>query len=180
MVSPAPLDLEVVRSPAWLDSVLGPRFPGVRVAATEIVEELRTIAAKVRFRVDYEAHPSGAPDAMCVKGYFGADAAVAASVGQIEARFYTDIAPRIAVRVPPCAHAGIDDDTQGMGACGERTHVERGFGLGTYGEGGKSYGACICSVQQQLHLGARACRQVADVRDVGGYLEGLERGGVGR
>lgn len=111
MVSPAPLDLDEVLSPAWLDAVLGARFPGTRVAGTTVTEELRTIATKVRFAIAYDANPAGAPDACCVKGYFGPESASFASLGQVEARFYSELAPHLAVSVPPCVHAGIDPDS---------------------------------------------------------------------
>ena len=111
MVSPAPLDLDEVLSPAWLDAVLAPRYPGVRVASTTVTEELVTIASKVRFDVMYEANPSDAPGALCVKGYFAPESASFASLGQMEARFYSEVAPRLTVNVPPCVHTGIDADT---------------------------------------------------------------------
>ena len=111
MVSPAPLDLDTVLSPAWLDAVLGERHPGVRVASTAVTEQLVTIASKVRFAVSYDANPAGAPDALCVKGYFGPDSTGFVTLGQMEARFYAEVAPRLPVNVPPCVHTGIDLDT---------------------------------------------------------------------
>ena len=111
MVSPAPLDLDEVLSPTWLDHTLGVRFPGTRVAGTSVTEDLRTIATKVRFDVAYDANPAGAPAALCVKGYFGPDRAGFVSLGQMEARFYSEIAPHLSVGVPPCVHTGIDPDT---------------------------------------------------------------------
>ena len=70
-MNPAPLDLETVLSPAWLDAALAARFPGVRVRATAIAEKLTTIASKVRFTVDYAHDPgNAAPRALCAKGYF--------------------------------------------------------------------------------------------------------------
>ena len=111
MVSPAPVDLDEVLSPAWLDATLGARYPGTRVAATTVTEDLRTIATKVRFDVAYDANPSGAPAALCVKGYFGPDSEGFRSLGQMEARFYSEIAPNLSVQVPPCVHTGIDPDT---------------------------------------------------------------------
>jgi aminoglycoside phosphotransferase (APT) family kinase protein len=108
MVNPAPLDVDVVLSAAWLDAILAPRYPGVRVAGTTVVEELVTIASKVRFRVDYvDGSPAG-PRALCVKGYFAPESRAMVSAGQIEARFYADVAPRLDIRVPPCHHAAID------------------------------------------------------------------------
>jgi aminoglycoside phosphotransferase (APT) family kinase protein len=99
--SPAPLDLEVVLSPDWLSHILG--APVVRV---EQVESLVTIASKVRFRVD---HADGRSAHLCVKGYFAERSF--ASLGQVEVRFYTQLAPTLGVRVPRCVHAGIDPDT---------------------------------------------------------------------
>jgi aminoglycoside phosphotransferase (APT) family kinase protein len=110
--SPAPLDLDEVLSPAWLDQVLAARHPGTRVAGTSVTEELHTIATKVRFAVAYDANPSGAPDALCVKGYFGPDSAGFVALGQMEARFYSEVAPHLTVNVPPCVHTGIDPETE--------------------------------------------------------------------
>lgn len=113
--SPAPLDLDVVLSAEWLDGVLGPRASGVHVARTEVVESLVTIASKVRFRVEFAPGVPGGdaplPDALCVKGYFAPESAAFASLGQVEARFYTEVAPHLSVEVPPCVHAGIDPGT---------------------------------------------------------------------
>jgi aminoglycoside phosphotransferase (APT) family kinase protein len=106
--SPAPLDLDAVLEPGWLSSALTPRYPGVRVTATSVVEELTTIASKVRFRVDYAGARGRAPGALCVKGYFAPQSAQFASLGQTEARFYSEVAPWLPVRVPPCLHTGID------------------------------------------------------------------------
>ena len=111
MVSAAPLTVDEVLSPPWLDTVLAPRYPGVRVGATAVTESLVTIASKVRFDVTYAANPTGAPDALCVKGYFAPESASFASLGQMEARFYSEVAPRVDVNVPPCVHTGIDPDT---------------------------------------------------------------------
>ena len=112
MHASAPLDLDEVLSPAWLDAVLAPVYPGVRVAATTVVEELVTIASKVRFNVDYEAGcRAGAPSALCVKGYFAPQSQAMATLGQIEARFYEDVAPQLSVLVPTCLASAIDAAT---------------------------------------------------------------------
>lgn len=112
VTSPAPVDLEEVLAPAWLDAALRTRYPGVRVASVGVVETLTTIATKVRVRVDYEDPGVGpAPDALCVKGYFGPESRSFASLGQVEARFYGEVAPRLDVRVPPCEYVGIDTET---------------------------------------------------------------------
>ena len=111
-MNPAPLERDTVLSPAWLDAVLGSRFPGTRVAGTQVVEELATVAVKIRFRVDYEANPAGAPEGFCVKGYFAPDHDQFAAGGLVEAGFYAEAAPHLKLRVPPCVHAGIDPETR--------------------------------------------------------------------
>jgi thiamine kinase-like enzyme len=112
--SVAPLDLDEVLSPAWLEPALGGACRGARVAATTVVETLTTIASKVRFRVDY-VDGAVTPAALCVKGYFAPESRRMVSVGQVEARFYRDLAPLICgtyeLRVPPCVYAGIDDES---------------------------------------------------------------------
>ena len=86
--SSAPLDLEEVLSPAWLDAVLAPLHPGARVASTEVLESLTTIASKVRFNVEYiDGCDAGGPTALCVKGYLAPQSQSMATLGQIEARF---------------------------------------------------------------------------------------------
>ncbi len=104
--SPAPLDLDVVLSPEWLTATLG-----VPVASSEVVEHLVTIASKVRFSVTYDGDANDRPASFCVKGYFAEQSRMMVGVGQIETRFYTDLAPLLDLRVPPCVHAGIDPET---------------------------------------------------------------------
>ena len=102
--SPAPLERETVLSPEWLGYTLG-----VPVRSVSVTESLATIASKVRFRVEYDGHQGALPDAFCVKAYF--DEPARASLGQLEARFYRELAPLLGLRVPRCIHAGIDPDT---------------------------------------------------------------------
>lgn len=112
MQSAAPLDLDEVLAPSWLDAVLAPLYPGARVASTTVVETLTTIASKVRFLVEYvPGCDAGAPTAMCVKGYFAPQSRSMATLGQIEARFYDDVAPHLGVRVPTCLSSAIDAAT---------------------------------------------------------------------
>jgi aminoglycoside phosphotransferase (APT) family kinase protein len=102
--SPAPLDQATVLSPEWLSHTLG-----ARVTSVTVTETLRTIATKVRFCVEYDGPHGDLPEALCVKGYF--DEHERASLGQLEARFYRELAPLLGLRVPRCIHAGIDPDT---------------------------------------------------------------------
>lgn len=108
--SPAPLDLDAVLEPDWLDWALGARFPGVQVAATTLTEQITTMATKVRFHVTY-SHQAGAPDDLCVKGYFVSPGRERPTMGAKEARFYQELAPRLPVRVPDCLYAGNDPTT---------------------------------------------------------------------
>ena len=81
-IAPAPLDVEVVLSPAWLTGALQVAFPGVRVAATQVVEVIETTARKVRLTVTYdETAGHDAPAALCLKGYFNPEYAQFAVTG---------------------------------------------------------------------------------------------------
>ena len=117
MVSPAPLDLAVVCSPEWCTEILGRP-----VTAVEIVEELVTIASKVRFRVTFA---DGSTEALCVKGYFSPDSAGFVDLGQLEVHFYESLAPALDLEVPECVHTGIDPDT-GHGIVVMRDLVDAG------------------------------------------------------
>src|SRR5690606_13873190 len=105
--SPAPTSLDEVLSPQWLAETL--KTP---VAGASVVEQLVTVATKVRFAVQFDGSPPpGTPGALCVKGYFGPESAHLVTAGQIEVRFYTEVAPNIDVEVPPCVHAATDPET---------------------------------------------------------------------
>jgi aminoglycoside phosphotransferase (APT) family kinase protein len=108
---PAPVDERIVLDPGWLTAVLEARHPGTVVAATTVSERLETVATKLRFRVDYDANPSGAPDALCVKGFFNPATHQMMAALHTEPLFYRDVAPHLTVRTPPCVHVGIDDGT---------------------------------------------------------------------
>lgn len=112
MRSMAPLDLEEMLDPAWLTAALSERHPGVEVASVAVTETLQTIATKVRFRVEYWGDvPASVPRAFCVKGYFHPEFRSSAGGGQVEVRFYRDLAASLPIRVPPCVYTGIDEGT---------------------------------------------------------------------
>ena len=99
-------------SPEWLTAALGARYPGVRVAGATVVESRTGVASKVRFVIEYADRGDGsAPTALCAKGYFGPDGQQYGPTGQIEARFYGELAPRLDVRCPHCAYSGTDPHT---------------------------------------------------------------------
>jgi aminoglycoside phosphotransferase (APT) family kinase protein len=105
--SVAPLDLETVLSPEWLSSTLG-----ASVAEVTVTERIDNLASKVRFRVAYEgAGRTDGLDAFCVKGYFLPESASWCNLGQLEVRFYRDLAPLVDVEVPTCVHAAIDAES---------------------------------------------------------------------
>ncbi len=109
--SPAPLSLDTLLSPEWLSEALG-----AAVVGSEIVEQLVTVASKVRFRVDYAPGVAAdRPRDLCVKGYFASESAAFSRIGEIEVRFYRDLAPMVltdlGVEVPGCVYTGIDPET---------------------------------------------------------------------
>jgi hypothetical protein len=112
-IAPAPLDIDVVLSPAWLTQALQAAFPGVSVAAVEANETIETTARKVRFTVTYDDTAGhDAPRALCVKGYFNPDYAQFAVTGQHEVRFYERLAPIVPIRTPTAHYTGIDEQTR--------------------------------------------------------------------
>ncbi|WP_019927553.1 phosphotransferase [Nocardia sp. BMG111209] len=104
----APYDEDVVLSPQWLTPVLAQRFPDAVPVRTEVTERLRTVATKVRFRVEYR-EPTTAPPALCAKGYF--DPATRGRTTRAEADFYLFAAGQLPIRTPPCVHAAVDPDS---------------------------------------------------------------------
>lgn len=97
MSNPAPLSLEEALSPAWLSRALG-----LPVRSVEVVETIKTVATKVRFRTEDRAY--------CVKGLFG-DGPLApgfARISQTEASFYRDLAATAGVNTTRCRYTGID------------------------------------------------------------------------
>src|SRR5262245_7676513 len=104
-VNPAPTDFETVTSPEWLGAVLG-----ARVERVEVVGRGRSLASKLRIRVTWVDPQCGLPAELFLKGFFSAEDAGFAWVGEPEARFYRDIAPLLSARIPRCFHAGVDEE----------------------------------------------------------------------
>ena len=105
MTAPAPFLLDTALDPAWLGPALG-----VPVHGVEVVEEIRNVATKVRFRIDTD--PGHHRD-YCIKGIFddGPPSAPHARISRTEASFYRDLAPEAGVRVPPCRYAAVDEES---------------------------------------------------------------------
>lgn len=98
--------------PQWLAAALAPVSGGAEIASVELIELVKAMAAKVRIAVRF----AGAADRVhhyCVKGFLDSDLdpASTSAVTAREARFYSDIAPRISMRVPQCP--GVVTDASG-------------------------------------------------------------------
>jgi len=107
--SPAPLLLDEVLDPAWLQRTLAPTgLIDGPVEDVTITETLKTSATKVRFAI----HSNGRQIALCVKGFFDAPLReVAAAISQSEVRFYQEIAPSTDLRLPDCVYSAVDPET---------------------------------------------------------------------
>lgn len=112
MVNLAPTELSEVLSPEWLSFALSDTYPGVKVSKVMVVETIVTMATKVRFEVEYEQAPEGAPRHFCLKGLFGDHVGRMRSSGvmEVEARFYREVAPLLSLRIPKCVYNRIADD----------------------------------------------------------------------
>jgi Phosphotransferase enzyme family len=97
---------------SWLTAALAARHPGVRVATVEVLERHEVTNSHARLRVGYE-EAAGAPEMMFCKLPPNDDrreSIIASGMGQREARFYADLAPSVAMRVPE-AHVAATDDS---------------------------------------------------------------------
>ncbi len=104
-----PVTLDQALAPAWLTGALAPETGGAPVTAVEIVEVIRTVATKVRFTAACEAVPGGKL-ALCLKGFLdaGPQTMRGGATTVLEADFYSLLAPRLAIRRPPCVASIID------------------------------------------------------------------------
>ncbi|WP_373083824.1 phosphotransferase [Zhongshania sp.] len=101
---PAPRQLDVVLSPAWLSAMLSTRWPETKVLKVTVVETLVTQATKVRLSLELEGQHENIPRHICIKGVLSETGAPgAASI--IETQFYKDFAEQLPLRVPNCIYA---------------------------------------------------------------------------
>lgn len=82
---------------------------GTGVQSVEVIETIRTMASKVRVVVRFKNDPARA-HAFCIKAFLGEDAAVGGATTIREAGFYTELAPRISMRVPACVGVVINHE----------------------------------------------------------------------
>lgn len=98
---------------SWFETVLAIRYPGVRVAKAEITKVDEWTNCHVRVDLTY-AGSASAPARVFVKlpprDARKAQAVGAARMGAREARFYTELAPAVDLRVPTPHGAVIEDD----------------------------------------------------------------------
>jgi hypothetical protein len=107
---PAPRTLGAALDPAWLTPALAPLTGGAAITEVEVVEVIRTMATKVRF----VARWPGGEAALCLKAFLDVDAATArgGAVTIVEADFYTQLAPRLDLRLPDCVATVTDREGQ--------------------------------------------------------------------
>lgn len=98
----------------WLTTALQARHPGARVAGVEVVGNDEVTNQHVRLRVTYD-EPAGAPERLFGKllplDPSRRESIALTRMGPREARFYAELAPRLALRVPEVhvAAVGADD-----------------------------------------------------------------------
>lgn len=103
----APADFATVTSPEWLGQALG-----ARATAVEVVSRGRSLATKLRVRVRWADPHCALPETLFLKGFFSAEEAGFAWVGEPEALFYRELAPRVRARIPRCFYVGLDPATR--------------------------------------------------------------------
>ena len=98
-------------TPEWLTAALATRQPGVTVDAVDVLEEDEVTNAHARLRVTYR--DAGEPRIMFLKLPPNDDRReqiIATGMGHREARFYAELAPSVAMRVPVAHVARTDDE----------------------------------------------------------------------
>jgi hypothetical protein len=99
---PVPRTRDAAMDPAWLTQALAAVTGGARIESVEVVEVIRTMATKIRFKIAWDDGRQSA--ALCLKAFLDVDEATArgGTTTIIEADFYDRIAPGSSVRVPAC------------------------------------------------------------------------------
>lgn len=109
-----PFTLDQALDRRWLTSALAPVSGGAEVVDVEVVETLKTMATKVRFKATFA---DGSIGAFCTKGFLDMDTGLSKGDPSriYEPDFYRFIAPRVATRTPACVAQIVDrDDMQGV------------------------------------------------------------------
>lgn len=99
--------------PEWLSGALRQRFPGVRVAGVEVIEQREVTNSHAKLRVSYE-EADGAPSTMFCKLPPGdpnrREAIIRTGMGEREAYFYQELAPEVGLRIPGVYAAQVRGD----------------------------------------------------------------------
>jgi len=93
---------------AWLESALGTRRPGLRLASAAIVDVIPGTSTKIRVKVQSDRNGDDLPSTLIVKGGFEDHSAAMAAMYLNEMRFYRDVQPAVPIRSPACFYAGSD------------------------------------------------------------------------
>jgi hypothetical protein len=113
--APAPLDIDLVLDPRWLEQALSIGRSAVSIRSVTLVEQIGFTAVNLRIEVDYAAPPpAGLPSKLCIKGVFDeryTEVYLKSGIQKTEGLFYRDLAPTLDVHVPACFYAGIDEQT---------------------------------------------------------------------
>ena len=112
MTQPLPIDVESL-TPAFVETALSARHPGVRVAGVEVLGEQGATNHHVRLGITYDEQ-TGAPATLFCK-MASLDAGHRAAIGSTgmglrEARFYSDVAESVAMRTPTSYFSAADAD----------------------------------------------------------------------
>jgi hypothetical protein len=105
-----PLLVEEI-TPSWLTSALARSHEGVVVESLAIGDVMYGTATKVRVHLTYNARGRklGLPASLIVKGGFVPEyRQLNAYIYEYEARFFTEVHPRLRANVPRCFYAGTD------------------------------------------------------------------------
>lgn len=105
-------------TPAWLTSVLRDAFDGRVVAVDKTPVGTGQIADSIRVALTWDPPSAGPPTIVCkvtTASETSKRAAIATRTYEVEAGFYNDLAPTVAVRCPQCWWAGNDPPTGAYG-----------------------------------------------------------------
>ena len=99
--------------PEWLSQALAARFRGVAVASIEVSQQRQVTNAHAKLRVLYD-DSGGAPETMFCKlppsDPQRRDAILRTGMGEREVKFYEQLAPSLAMRVPEALVAKVQTD----------------------------------------------------------------------
>lgn len=128
-------------TPAWLTDALAPRYPGVTAEKIDVRDILWGTGTKMMVRVAWNAagERAGLPRDLCIKAGLADHRELVKFCYQTEARFFTDLAPKLKMGLPHALYAALDDD-QGIVVM----------------EDLRTSGARLCRVQEPLTQGEAA------------------------